>query len=361
MLLGDLHQLPPVASMKKALYYPKSIDDEDSALGRSYFEQFNVVVKLEEQIRVRDAVWNDILHRSRTGDCTATDIDIIKKLVLTNPACDVPDFSCAPWSDAFLVTSRNAVREAWNDFKLAEHSCNTNAIRYVIYAKDECNGQPLTRCQRLATAHIKTDDTNNLPHKVEIVKGMKVMVLSNISTDANLANGTRGIVHDIILDPRENIASSSSPVTLQYLPAVVLLRPLFSHNQKFQGLPDGVVPIFPTQTQFRVGRSSGFSVRRRQFALTPAYAFTDFKAQGQTIEHVIVDMAKPPSGKLNAFHMYVSLSRSRGRETVRLLRDFDEKLFTVHPNEHLRKEDERLDMLERETMWRYNAGEFERI
>jgi hypothetical protein len=29
-----------------------------------------------------------------------------------------------------------------------------------------------------------------------------------------------------------------------------------------------------------------------------AYAFTDFKAQGQTIEHVIMDLAQPPTGTL---------------------------------------------------------------
>ena len=46
---------------------------------------------------------------------------------------------------------------------------------------------------------------------------------------------------------------------------------------------------------------------------------------------------------------------------VRLLRDFDERLFTIHPSEHLRKEDDRLEILEKETMWRYNAGEFEHI
>lgn len=100
-------------------------------------------------------------------------------------------------------------------------------------------------------------------------------------------------------------------------------------------------------------------MERQQFALTAAYAFTDFKVQGQTIEHVIVDIVKPPSGKLDAFHAYVTLSRSQGRDTVRLLRDFDEKLFTIHPSEYLQKEDNQLEMLERETMWRYHTGKFE--
>ncbi|KAF8256855.1 hypothetical protein EI94DRAFT_1475672, partial [Lactarius quietus] len=90
----------------------------------------------------------------------------------------------------------------------------------------------------------------------------------------------------------------------------------------FPGLPEGTVPIFPTQKSFKLGGKSGIRVDREQIALTPAYAFTDFKSQGQTIENVIVDLAKPPSGNLTGFNAYVSLSRSRGRNNIRLLRDF---------------------------------------
>ena len=46
-------------------------------------------------------------------------------------------------------------------------------------------------------------------------------------------------------------------------------------------------------------------------------------------------------------HYIVALSRGRGRDTIRLLRDFDEnlKLFTQHPSEDLRKEMLRLERL----------------
>ncbi|KAF9554268.1 hypothetical protein CPC08DRAFT_622265, partial [Agrocybe pediades] len=45
------------------------------------------------------------------------------------------------------------------------------------------------------------------------------------------------------------------------------------------------------------------------------YAFTDYKSQGQTIEHVIIDIAKPPSGSLSPFGTYVALSRNMERIT----------------------------------------------
>ena len=49
----------------------------------------------------------------------------------------------------------------------------------------------------------------------------------------------------------------------------------------------------------------------------------------------------------STLHYLVALSRGRGRDTIRLLRDFDEnlKLFTQHPSEDLRKEMLRLERL----------------
>ncbi|KIM69600.1 hypothetical protein SCLCIDRAFT_1208059 [Scleroderma citrinum Foug A] len=46
---------------------------------------------------------------------------------------------------------------------------------------------------------------------------------------------------------------------------------------------------------------------------------------------------------------------SRCRDTIRLLRRPDKRLFTPHPSEHLRKEDERLDLLDRKTKLRWES------
>ncbi|KAI9568442.1 hypothetical protein HD554DRAFT_2097950 [Boletus coccyginus] len=61
--------------------------------------------------------------------------------------------------------------------------------------------------------------------------------------------------------------------------------------------------------------------------MTAAYTFTDYRSQGQTIPTVLVDIATPPSGGLTLFNLYVALSRSSGRSTIRLLQDFDDKIF----------------------------------
>ena len=78
-------------------------------------------------------------------------------------------------------------------------------------------------------------------------------------------------------------------------------------------------------------------------ALTPSYLFTDYRSQGQAIKNVIIDIGRVPSSSLNAFNVYVALSRSRGQDSIRLLWDFDDKLFTTHPSSELAAKDNKLE------------------
>jgi len=63
-----------------------------------------------------------------------------------------------------------------------------------------------------------------------------------------------------------------------------------------------------------------------------AAAFTDYRAQRQTLQKVIIDIGKPPTFALSPFNVYVALPRSRGRGDIRLLLEIDPKLFTQHPS-----------------------------
>ncbi|KAF8061430.1 hypothetical protein FPV67DRAFT_1422940 [Lyophyllum atratum] len=80
--------------------------------------------------------------------------------------------------------------------------------------------------------------------------------------------------------------------------------------------------------------------------MTGAYAFTDYRSQGQTLPYVIINIASPPTGTLTLFNLYVALSRSSGRSTIRLLRDFDDALFKVSHDPTLMMEDDRMDKLD---------------
>ena len=95
--------------------------------------------------------------------------------------------------------------------------------------------------------------------------------------------------------------------------------------------------------------------------MTSAYAFTDYRSQGQTLPYVI-DIASPPTGTLSLFNLYFALSRSSGRASIRLLRDFDDKLFMASHDPALVDEDERLESLNIETkLWYKRMVEIDAI
>ena len=119
-------------------------------------------------------------------------------------------------------------------------------------------------------------------------------------------------------------------------------------------MDDSVIPIEPTMTTYRIkmmvgGKMVQRTVKRKQYPLTAAYAFTDYRSQGQTIPYVIVDIVIPPTGGLSLCNLFVALSRSSARDTIRLLRNFEEKLFEKRHDCRgaLLQEDERLEEIDR--------------
>ena len=187
------------------------------------------------------------------------------------------------------------------------------------------------------------------------------MVTLNIETEMDVANGTRGEIVDIILNPDEEpIPVNQRKVRLKKLPAYVLVKLNNTRLKPLPHLPPQVIPIEPNATKFTIlVDGSSRSITRRQFPITGAYAFTDYRAQGQTIRNVIVDISTPPFGALNLFNLYVALSRGTGREGIRLLRDFDHKIFFSKPlPSELVIEDSRLQDLNRYTLQRYQTGQY---
>lgn len=112
IMCGDFHQFPPVAvGASEPLYVPGNSqrDSTLSQVGRAIYEEFRTVVILKEQIRVTDQVWRDFLHHLRMGRVQQYHVDMLRTLVLTNPAVTSPDFTTTPWAHACLVTPRHAV------------------------------------------------------------------------------------------------------------------------------------------------------------------------------------------------------------------------------------------------------------
>ncbi|KAG8746743.1 hypothetical protein FRC10_003726 [Ceratobasidium sp. 414] len=194
------------------------------------------------------------------------------------------------------------------------------------------------------------EDRDRLPEEVPLAIGMQIIVTLNIQTELDLANGARSTITGMVLDPNEPEFESTAPVVrLKRLPLYILVKmPQHTRAMTLPGLdPMPPPPIVPASKGFKItmdirarnGRVERVpkTVRRSQFPITPAYAFTDYRAQGQTIESVIVNITAPPDGG------QLSLANFSGRETIRILRDFSEKLLAQPLDPDLAADDERLE------------------
>ena len=366
ILCGDLHQFPPVACGKREpLYYPISMDEPiPFQVGRRIYEEFSTVVILGEQMRVTDPTWRDFLDHLRHGRVESRHLKMLRTLLLKRQTPTPPptlppntaaepsiDFSTQPWVDASLITPRHAVRTRWNQAASQKWSADTKTRILICPALDTIKGTPLTLEERYALASPpkggRRRRDKGLPESVHLAIGMKVMVTNNLQTDLDITNGARGVITDIILNPDEPPMGEGSVVTLKHLPECVLVKLTRTRAAALPNLEEGVIPIkrVSTKTQIRV-RGKARTVTRTQFPITGAYAFTDYRAQGQTIPYVVVDIASPPTSGLSLFNLYVALSRSSGRNTIRLLRDFDDNTFLQAHVPELVEEDERLEELD---------------
>ncbi|KAG8751829.1 hypothetical protein FRC12_012237 [Ceratobasidium sp. 428] len=204
-------------------------------------------------------------------------------------------------------------------------------------------------------------EKNGLPDEVRIAIGMKVMVTLNLNTNIDVTNGARGEIVGIKLDPHEPPFSPFEPqVTLTQLPAYILVKLNRTRAQTLPNLEHGVIPVVPASKNYTItipfihndGQINPIkcNVKRLQFPIAPAYAFTDYRAQGQTLKSAVIDIAEPPTGgKLSQPNVYVALSRCSGLDNVRILRDFDHSLLQKPIDIDLVRDDERLERLNAST------------
>ncbi len=72
--------------------------------------------------------------------------------------------------------------------------------------------------------------------------------------------------------------------------------------------------------------------------------YANYQSQGQTMPHIIVDIGAVSYGK--PFNFCITLSQSSGQESICLLWDFDDSLFTTTPCAVLEEEDKWLEKLD---------------
>ena len=269
--IGDLFQLPPVVTRDAAPFYEQAYEHE-----KAYFFDSNVYHRANF---VRFSF--DLVYRQN-------DMDLLEKLTaLRSGKMDaLPFFNELKISDqdrlrnAVLITPFRAVAERINTERLEQIAAP--AVAYV----GELSGN---FSERDVPA----------PIKLELKVGALVVFVKNGN---QWHNGSMGIVKS--LGQREIIVE-----LLNHKRDVVSVKP--EKWQKIEYTRDENDRLIENETG-----------AYKQFPLALGYAMTIHKAQGKTLDAVIVDIAR---GAFEHGQTYVALSRTRRADDMHIVRPIGER------------------------------------
>ncbi|KAI1100971.1 hypothetical protein F4804DRAFT_27590 [Jackrogersella minutella] len=142
-------------------------------------------------------------------------------------------------------------------------------------------------------------------------------------------------------------------------PKAILVSSPAMHDVHLQGLPDGLLPLFPSKTY--ASKENQLFVRsrpfdRQGFTLTPTFAITEFKAQEQTLPTAFLSLTARQKNRNGADFMatYMQLSRVVSLEGIHLLSTIDkEHWMSLRLPFRMKEGIERLKMLDTMTMEMY--------
>ena len=258
LLLGDFGQLPPI--MDLPLYTTVSRTSL-SDLGSNAYQRFDHAIVLDQVMRQSghnpsQVLFREILLRLRNGQITEDDW---KHLMEQTPA-KVQDLTPQP----FICTP--LLKRLWSTM------C-PNSILVAICGYHQSHPHRTGANASKASP----DDAAGLDPIICIAQGARVMLTSNLWVDTGLVNGTMGTVSAICYK------SGEAPPNL---PVSVMI-----HFDSYSGptYPDGTVPIIPIRRSWSM---FGVPCSRLQLPLKLAWAVTIHKAQGLTLDKVVIDIGK---------------------------------------------------------------------
>ena len=346
---GDFGQLKPPGQY--ALYsnglirdpsYTESRDKSGiSAMnGVILWRQVRSVVKLRKNQRHSgDEQYGAFLERLRVGCCRGyrsdgDDLAYVRTRLLKNAVARGKDLTCF-W-DAPIIVGWKSLRDPLNETLVRYHASRLGQSVYNYHSEDLVHGSRLQPHLRDILWSLTSTENGDLFGRLVLFPGMKVMVTENISLSLGVVNGMEGVVRKVQYD----LDSDGR----RY--AVLVYLYIEDSDIHIEGLPDGVIPIFPISKRISYVRLAEFGLKvksfmRTQVPLIPAYAYTDFKSQGRTLIRVRVDLQSA-----RGQGVYVMLSRVKSLSGLLILRDFSASRLYQRPSEELRNELMRLDNLD---------------
>jgi len=278
LLVGDFYQLPPVIKDGKGSFAFES---------RHWSTIIHKTIELKEIHRQKDPVFQKLLCEIRLGDLSAEGEALLRSRM------DLP------WQSQkirpTLLFPKNADVDMINQVNLK--ALKGRPVTYKAqygYASSKIADK--TRLMDPSFVQTVTNMDRDAMYRTELtlLTGAQVMLITNLSVEKGLVNGSRGVV--------VGFTEKSADKDDGDIPIVEFLNgmriPIPTHNWEIEGHP---------------------GVFRNQIPLRLAWACTIHKAQGSTLDCALVDIG---DNTFECGQAYVALSRVKSLDSL-YVHDFD--------------------------------------
>ncbi|KAF1814385.1 hypothetical protein P152DRAFT_456639 [Eremomyces bilateralis CBS 781.70] len=314
---GDFRQFRPV--QERSILLPSQVIawTDDTAFraeqrhqhdkAHALWNKFTTVVMLDEQVRAAgDPRLQQLLRRIRHGVQDQSDMDFL------NDTC-YQEGRRIPWESGItVITPLN--RNRWNlnvEATLSFQRQRQSVLRIFMSEHKWKDGQP-TEEEALMLLSQGDDSAIPVPAIFMFVQGMPITVNQNTHQGLKLVNGARYTALDVILDLKFPGHRVNADTMLHF------------------GPPAGIVLASETTRDydFRKRPWQMHAVSRRGLPCAAAFASTDYKVQGKTLDRVALELrgarttnidGQAVPSQCDAYGLYVQLSRCPSLDGIMLL------------------------------------------
>lgn len=358
IFVGDFAQLPPVGDRRLFMSSRRRRNrsggtnaGQESSQGRLLWLSVDSVVVLDEYVRQSGAEniqFIDLLKRLRLGRCNSADYALLQSRILDREVIQ-QDRS---WQNAPIIVTTNNTKDALNEESVKRFATGTGQEVAWYHAYDYALGLELSESTLNRLGELNSGLTKGVLGRIPLVLGMPVIVSHNYDVEGGVVNGSHGYVHEI----RYTVAVTGK----RHLSCCVVEIP-DAGASTMPGLPARHFPIMPEKYDINIYNrftEENFPFKRVQVPIQPAFAITAHRSQGQTMNHVVVDLLDCKGTE----SPYVMISRATSLKALAILRPFPFKVISKGLSEDLRTEFARLETLQLQTLknWGYETEVLER-
>jgi hypothetical protein len=337
LFLGDFKQFRPVQERSILVSSSDFPWDEGKTFkveqrhqhdkAHKLWKRFTSVVMLHEQVRAAgDLQLQRLLTRIRQGTADQGDVDLL------NRAC-YEEGKRIPWETGVtVVTPLN--RNRWNlnvEATLSYQKQHQAPLRIFVSEHKWKGGQP-TEEEALMIMNHGDDSSVPIPAIFMFVPGMPIVVNRNTHQGLKLVNGSDYKALDVIIDDAYPGHRVSPDTTIHFgPPAGIILAAESTKDFSFVGMPPGTILLTPLSSKIECVRRRPWQrhdVTRRGLPCTAAFACTDYKVQGRTLDRVALELrgtrtlqagGRTIPSQCDPYSLYVQLSRCRSLQGIMLL------------------------------------------